>query len=101
MRIRWTTRAAEQLLASVDYLETEREGSGLALHDAVRRTIDVVLDHPRVFPAIPDAPGGEARRALIRPWQYWLIFEVRELDATIVVLALWNARRRPEGWRDE
>ena len=71
------------------------------LHEAVRRTIDVVLDHPRVFPAIPDAPGGEARRALIRPWQYWLIFEVRELDATIVVFALWNARRRPEGWRDE
>ena len=101
MQVRWTARAADQLLAAVEYLESERQDSGRGLHDVVRQTLAVIRDHPRVFPVVPDAPGGEARRALIRRWHYWLVFEIREADATIVILSVWSARRRPDGWREE
>lgn len=99
MKVRWTARAAEQLLAAVEYLELERQDEGRGLHDAVRQTIAVIRDHPRLFPIVPDAPGGEARRALLRRWSYWLVFEVRDADDTVVVLSLWSTRRRPSGWR--
>ena len=101
MKVRWTARAAEQLLAAVEYLESERKDAGRDLHDAVRQTVAVIRDHPRLFPIIPDAPGGEARRALLRLWSYWLVFETREADDVIVILSAWSTRRRPEGWHQE
>lgn len=101
MKVRWTTRASGQVLAAVEYLESERQGAGRGLHDAVRQTVAVILDHPRLFPVVPGAPGGQARRALLRRWSYWLVVEIRDADETIVMLSVWSTRRLPEGWHEE
>ena len=51
---------------------------------------------------VPDAPGDEARRALLRRWNYWLVFEVRDADDMIVVLSLGSRHDQgcaPQGTR--
>jgi plasmid stabilization system protein ParE len=101
VKVRWPARAAEQLLAAVEYLESERQDAGRGHHDTVRETVAVIRDHPPPLPIVPDAPGGEAGRALLRRWRYWLVFEVREADDAIVSLSAWNTHRRPEGWHEE
>lgn len=99
MRVRWTSRAAEQLRAAVLHLESERAGAGDALLDGVDRALAVAAQHPRLFAAVPGEGSLAARRALLRRWGYWLIFELREGDAELLVLSLWHVRRVSDGWR--
>jgi hypothetical protein len=53
----------------------------------------------RSFPRVPVRVTGEVRRGLIDRYGYWLIFEVLPELAAAVVLSIWPARRRPDGWK--
>jgi hypothetical protein len=53
----------------------------------------------RLFPFVPTHPEREARRASLRRWSCWLVFEVRVAKHAIVTLSAWSVRRRPDGWR--
>jgi len=97
VRVRWSARAADQLVDAVRYEEAERAGSGAALLGAVDDLTALLLSLPRLLPAVPGAEPPEVRRALLRRWGYWLVYDLRGDE--IVVLALWHGRRSPGGWR--
>jgi plasmid stabilization system protein ParE len=65
-RIRWTTRAANQLQEAAAYLEQERKGTGLPFVDQVEAVLQVAAVHPKVFPRVPEVAGNEVRRGLVR-----------------------------------
>jgi hypothetical protein len=58
----------------------------------------IIRNHAHAFPRVPDIEDGEVRRALIRRFHSWIIFEVKG-DETIV-LSVWDTRRKPTGWSD-
>lgn len=97
MTVRWSARAAGQLVEAVRYQESERAGSGAALLKAVDELAALIPSLPRIFPTVPSLGPPEVRRALIRRWGYWLVYQVREGD--VVILAVWHGRRSPDGWR--
>jgi plasmid stabilization system protein ParE len=86
VKISWSRRAAAQLL------EAERPGTGSGLAESVFAAVEAAADLPRLFPRVP-LEDERTRRALIRRYGYWVIFEIRDDDETILVLSVWNARR--------
>ena len=96
-RVRWTARAAIQLEDAATYLERERRGTGLPLVDQVEAILNIASARPRTFPRVPDVPGNEVRRGLVRRYGYWVIYEIR--PGEIVVLSVWHGSREPRGWR--
>jgi len=96
--IRWTTKAATQLQEAATYLEGQRSGIGLPFVDHVEAILQMASEHPEVFPCVPEAPGNEVRRGLVRRFGYWIIYEI--LPEEILVLSVWHGAREPEGWRE-
>ncbi len=95
--VRWTTRAATQLQEAAVHLDRERSGTGLSFVDQVEAVLQVASDHPEAFPRVPDIPGDEVRRGLVRRYGYWIIYEIRSED--LLVLSVWHGNREPGGWR--
>ncbi len=96
--VRWTARSASQLAAAALYLEEANPGHGTRLVEQVEAVLQVASENPKMFPRIPNVPGCEVRRGLIRKYDYWVIYEIRPRE--IVVLSVWHAARRPEGWTE-
>lgn len=99
LKVRWSRRATNQLVAATDYLTEQRPGLGHDLDEIVRWMTHVIVRHPATYPRVPGITEGEVRRGLIRRFNYWLIYEVLESRGEIVILSLWHTSRRPEGWR--
>jgi hypothetical protein len=76
----WTARAKKQLRETIACLEGEHVGSGRELASEVGRSTKLAETRVRAFPRVPDVTTSEVRRAVIRKFRYWLIFEVREAD---------------------
>ena len=63
-KIRWTTRASNQLADAAVYLEEARLGFGNIFLDEAEALARAVQSTPRRFPKVPEA-SGEVRRALL------------------------------------
>ena len=98
LHVRWTVRASEQLADAAAYLEEARTGYGEVFLDDVEALAEKVRTAPSQFPRVP-VPGAELRRALVRRFGYWVVFEVG--SSSVDILALWYGRREPEGWRGD
>lgn len=97
--IRWTARAAQQLVEASLYLEQARTGQGSLLIDHVEALLDLAALHPLTFPRVPAIDGNEVRRGLVRRYRTWVIYEIRPDE--LVVLSVWHGSRRPEAWRQD
>lgn len=75
----------------------EREVPGLGRRFLVDfdATVENVLPHPSIFPAVEG--GNGVRRVLLRRFPYSLVYDVT-VDA-IVILACVHHRRHPDAWR--
>jgi hypothetical protein len=92
-------RASEQLAGAVRYLEQERAGAGERLYESVRAIVDIARMQPSFFPRAPGIDDGEVRRGLVTRYGYWVIYEVFEERAELLVLSVWSGRQHPDGWR--
>ena len=97
LKVRWTTRAADQLVDGATYIEARRPGAGVKLIGQVEAAVSAASENPRMFPRVPDTEG-EVRRALIRRYGYWVVYEIAPRDV-LVILAVWHGARAPSGWR--
>lgn len=97
LAVRWTTRASSQLEEAALYLESSRAGVGMEFLDSVEAILHVAAEHPSIFPLIPDVPGNEVRKGLIRKYGYWVIYEIS--TDQLQVLSVWHGARESEGWR--
>lgn len=97
--IRWSRAAAVQLFAAGDRARKHRPSADDRLYAATRKITDMIVEQPRMFARVDEVRDGEVRRALVRPFGYWVIYEVLEPQGECVVLSFWSTRRDPQGWR--
>jgi plasmid stabilization system protein ParE len=97
--VRWSRAAARQLFEAGDYLKQARPGLDEQLYAASRQLTELIAHQPRAFTPMGEVRNGDVRKALVRRFGYWVIYEVFEAREECVVLAFWHTRRHPEGWR--
>ena len=95
--VRWTTRAAAQFEKASLYLDHERPGMGPEFAAQVEEILEIASSHPEAFPRVPSIPGDEVRRALVRRFGYWILYEIR--PEALLVLSVWHGMREPDGWQ--
>lgn len=84
--------AAAEVREAVDYLESQRPGSGDEFEQTVQDALDIISKQPKAF-----APYRTRYRKYVVTKFGYLIFYV-ELDDRIWVAAVANGKRRPDYW---
>lgn len=85
--------AEEELREAAFFYDLQRIGLGTSFKEAVEATIDLICEYLDVGSPF----DGALRRQLVHGYPYFVVYEhVRE---SIFVLAVANARRRPDYWR--
>ncbi len=84
--------ASEELRQAIEYLESQRLGSGDEFEQAVQDALDIIGKQPKAF-----APYRSRYRKYVITKFGYLIFYV-ELDDRNWVAAIANGKRRPGYW---
>ncbi len=85
--------AAADLEEAYRWYERQREGLGEDFLSAVQVAIETLGSNPEAHPVL----HRDTRRILLRRFPYGLYYRV--LDAEIVVVACFHAKRDPKTWR--
>lgn len=85
--------ARHELEAAALWYENERRGLGEDFLREVERALELVREHPERF---PDVHRG-LRRIRVRRFPYSVIYRVE--GTTVIVHAVFHARRDPTGWK--
>jgi plasmid stabilization system protein ParE len=85
-------RAERDIQAAYDWYESQRPGLGEEYLGYVRRTLEIVRNHPESFPVL----YNNVRRAVVSKFPY-AVFYVAERTRT-AVLAVLHTSRDPRIW---
>lgn len=85
--------AAADVEEAYRWYERQRAGLGEEFLSAVQGALEVVASNPEAHPVV----HRDTRRFLLRRFPYGLYYRV--LDAEIVVVACFHAKRDPKTWR--
>ena len=88
----FTTRAAVELSAAVEWYDLRRDGLGRRFLDAV----EAVIPRLQHLPSAGQPILAPIRRAFVRKFPF-SIFYVESSEA-VVILAVFHNRRDPSGW---
>ncbi len=75
------------------WYEDQREGLGTDFISCIEAALDSIIQSPRLYPKI----HKDIRRVFIRHFPYGIFYLVK--DNRIIVLAVFHARRDPQGWQ--
>ncbi len=92
-RYRYLPGAREDLNKAAAFYEASVPGLGDAFLDDVERSIEDVLENPRMGAPI----GRTLRRAFLRRFPFTIVYADR--DDEIFIVAIAHERRRPGYWR--
>ena len=93
--LRIAAPATQELAEAVRWYETQRQGLGAELLDAVTRTADLIQAHPELGASVTS--DDRARRLPVRRFPYQLVYLLR--DSEIVIIAVAHTKRRPGYWQ--
>lgn len=92
MRVTFNNLAERELNDAVQYYEHEQAGLGAAFIAEIRRSTDVLLEHPESGLVVL----GTIRRRLCQRFPYALLYTIARDELRI--LAVMNLKRRPGYW---
>lgn len=84
-------RAITEIQEAFDWYETQQPGLGYRFVDAVDETAEIISAYPFASPV----KRRNMREALVAPFPHIMIYKVDA--AAIYVLAVFSARKSPEG----
>lgn len=93
--IEFRPAAAKDLEEAAEWYETQQSGLGGEFLDAVRATLNAILENPKQFPML----YRDTRRALIRRFPYGIYFRVMLNRALVVARACTAGGNQPVGGR--
>jgi toxin ParE1/3/4 len=85
--------AVDELQEAADWYESQSAGAGARFTAAVKAKLLQIASSPRRWAVEKDG----TRHALLRPFQYMIVF--RQQKDVIVVIAYAHTSRRPGYWR--
>ena len=86
------TPAEEEMLEASEYYERQARGLGRDFLAEVQRTVDVIIENPRVGRVV----RRPIRRRLMRRFPFGILYRVDPHE--IVIIAVMHLRRRPGYW---
>ena len=92
MRLIVRPEAESELLEAIDWYEARSPGLGSGLLRCVDACYQRLLRQPESYPVV----HRETRMATVRRFPYLVLYRVR--DESIVVVAVFHARRDPKAW---
>ena len=92
MRIRFLSRASNELAAAIDFYEQQRIGLGNELITELDHTLEVISQFPNAWPKF----GTNLRRALLRRFPYGVLY--RQSETEITVAAVMDLRQDPDDY---
>jgi toxin ParE1/3/4 len=90
MRVRYTRQAFTDLLAIADYIQERDPTAAAKVEAAIRSTIDLLADFPRLG---RDRPELDARSLGVPRWPYTAYYRIENEEVWIVHIR--DNRRRP------
>jgi plasmid stabilization system protein ParE len=98
MTARFLAEAEEEFEAAAEEYDAQSPGVGRRFVRAVRELKDRLIEQPRLYGAVdPPVRGRDVREALVDPFDYRLVYEVRTDE--ILILAVAHNRRLTNYWR--
>ncbi len=86
--------AEAEMAEAFEWYENRVSGLGFEFLSCIEAAISAIRRSPRQFPLV----HRSARRALIRRFPYEIFYV--EDDNSVVVLAVFHAKRDPKNWRN-
>ena len=91
--LHYLEEAAAELRQAVGWYSEQQQSLGVRFLRTIDILVDTIRKDPERFPIVHQ----DIRRALIRRFPYGIHFAVR--DETILILAVFHAKRNPESWK--
>ena len=83
-----------ELEAAAAWYDDRRPGLGFELVEAVRATVESILDAPERWPSVRGT-----RRALVHRFPYAIVYR-EATDGAVEIVAVAHFKRRPKYWSE-
>ena len=95
MKVTFLPPAEQELADAVDYYEAQKSGLGFEFFEEVWAAIERIERHPSAWQAV----SRNARRCRTHRFPYGVIYQMREGDDEILIVAVAHLHRKPDYWR--
>ena len=99
MKLIVSEAATTEIGQAADWFESQQSGLGEAFHQAVKRTLESLLNAPESYARyefVTSRRWPNLRRAIEQRFSYVIVFDVRDDD--VVIVAVHHSSRRPGFW---
>jgi toxin ParE2 len=87
--------AASDLERAFDHYQQQRVGLGIELIEEFRRSVDLMLAHPRAWQPLDET----YRRCRLHRFPYGVVYRIDSAGDKIVIVAVMHLSERPGAWR--
>lgn len=95
MKFRFLVPASAEIDEAVGFYEAQQRGLGIQFAAAVENTLSRVAQFPEGYQKV----GKYSRRCIVPRFPYGVIYQWRQSEAHILVVAVAHLHRRPEYWQ--
>lgn len=95
MNHEFSQAAREELIASIEYYESQQPGLGLTFSNQVHEAIGRILECPEGWTPLDDT----FHRCLINQFPYALIYTIE--NNSLLITSVMNLHRKPDYWRNK
>jgi plasmid stabilization system protein ParE len=94
MKVRFLTPANKELDDGYAYYESELQGLDARFVEQIQNTLKRII----LFPEANQKVGKYSRRCLIPKFPFGIVYEYRDREPEILVVAVAHLHREPEYW---
>ncbi|MFO1433896.1 MAG: type II toxin-antitoxin system RelE/ParE family toxin [Candidatus Competibacteraceae bacterium] len=96
MKIRFLQPAERELGEAVEYYEAQKPGLGFELFEEVWAAIERIEQYPEAWQPV----SPRARRCQTHRFPYGVIYQIREKENEILIVAVSHLHRKPSYWQN-
>lgn len=94
MKVDFLKLAEMELDRAFEHYQSEQTGLGFRFLKEVRRSVFRLVNYPESYQKV----GLYSRRCLVHKFPYSVIYQIREEQAVILIVAIAHLHRRPDYW---
>jgi toxin ParE1/3/4 len=91
MRVRFTSSARQQFLASIEYIKAQNPLAAAAFFARAKQSLRRLTDHPQSGRKLPEFPELPHREVIVAPYRFFYRVE----KTTVWIVAVWHGAQQP------